>query len=76
METDDRMPSHFIKHVRNGIYEIRISIIDKEARLMFFYDGPQLVVICNCFIKKTQKTPEAVIDKAERLRKEYYDGRK
>lgn len=73
METDDRIPSHYIKFLGDKIYELRVSITNKEARLLFFYDGVEIVVVVNCFIKKTQKTPKTEIDKAKRLRREYYE---
>jgi phage-related protein len=34
-------------------------------------DQGELVVLTNCFVKKTQKTPVREIEKAERLKKEY-----
>lgn len=39
---------------------------------MFIYDGDKIVVLFNCFRKKTQKTPKNEIDKAIRLKDEYY----
>jgi len=36
-----------------------------------FLDDGNLVVLTNCFVKKTQKTPKKEIDLAEKLKIEY-----
>jgi len=73
--TEDKIPRHFIENMGEGLYQLRITIPKREARIFFIYDGDLLVVLFNCFIKKRQKTPKQEIDKARRLKKEY-DGNK
>ena len=73
MHSDSRMPAHYIKPLENGIYELRITTTDKELRILFIYDGNRLVVLLNCFAKKTRKTPRAVIEKAIKLKRQYYE---
>lgn len=46
---------------------------NNEFRLFFTYDGDTIVILFNCFKKKTQKTPKSEIDKAVRLKNEYYE---
>lgn len=72
-QTEDKIPYHYIKHLEDGIYEFRVTHKNIEYRLLFIYDGDKIVVLFNCFKKKTQKTPKTEIDKAKRLRKEYFD---
>lgn len=43
----------------------------KEFRLFFIYDGPIIVVLFNCYTKKSRKAPNKEIDKALRLKEEY-----
>ena len=38
-----------------------------------FFDGEQIVVLFNCFRKKSQKTPKKEINKALKLKGEYYE---
>ena len=57
-ETEDKIPYHYIKYLRDGIYEFRVSYINNEFRLFFIYDGETIVVLFNCIKKKSQKTPE------------------
>ena len=73
MQSDNRMPSHYIRPLEQGIFELRITLPDKESRLLFFYDGATIVVLLNCFIKKTRKTPRKEIEKAIKLKRNYYE---
>ncbi len=72
-ETEDKIPHHYIKFIRDGIYEFRVSYGNNEFRLFFIYDGDTVVVLFNCFKKKTQKTPNSEIKKAIKLKEEYYE---
>lgn len=76
MQSDHKMPSHFIDYLEDGIYELRITIKNKELRFLFFYDSQEVVILVNCFVKKTRKTPRAEIEKAFRLRREYYEEKR
>ncbi len=40
---------------------------------MFFFDKGDVVVLCNGFQKKTQKTPGSVLELAKKIRKAYYE---
>lgn len=42
---------------------------NNELRIFFIYDGENVVVLFNCFRKKTQKTPDNEIKKAINLKK-------
>lgn len=71
-KVEDKMPRHFIKFIRDGIYEFRINHGHNEFRIFFIYDGDIVVVLFNAFKKKTQKTPNNEIKKALKLKEEYY----
>ena len=70
---EKQVPVKFFKYLdkTNGIYEIRVLTTFKKIRILCFLDKGELVVLTNCFFKKTQKTPLKEIEKAERLKKEY-----
>ena len=74
----DRVPEKFIKHLTgtNGLYEIRIEYQSNIYRIFCCFDEGQLVVLFNGFQKKTQKTPQKEIDKAEQLMKNYFNKKK
>ncbi|MDL2299672.1 type II toxin-antitoxin system RelE/ParE family toxin [Bacteroides sp. OttesenSCG-928-E20] len=72
-ETEDKIPYHYIKFIRDEVYEFRVNYGNNEFRIFFVYDGDTIVVLFNCFKKKTQKTPKLEIDKAVKLKNEYYE---
>lgn len=73
-ETEDRVPRHYINY--DGVYEFRVTYGNKEFRLFFIYDGDTIVVLFNCYTKKSQKAPKREIDKAINLKEEYRNERK
>jgi phage-related protein len=74
--TEDKIPHHYIKFIKEGIYEFRVNFGNNEFRMFFIYDGDTLVVLMNCFRKKTQKTPKSEIEKAVKLKNEYYETKR
>lgn len=73
IETLERVPSNYLKHVREGLYEARIQLGSNIWRVFCFFDNDKLVVLLNGFQKKTQKTPKSEISLAMRLMVEYYN---
>ena len=73
-----QVPRKFFKSLINseGIYEIRVITAFKSIRILCFHDEGNLVVLTNCFIKKTQKTPKREIKAAEKLKREYLNAKK
>lgn len=43
METEDKIPFHYIKYLRDEIYELRVTFGHNEFRIMFIYDGNDIV---------------------------------
>jgi putative addiction module killer protein len=70
-----RVPTKFFKHLEDGIYEIRIEVGSNIYRIFAFFDDNKLVVLLHGFQKKTQKTPRKEIERAKKLRKDYYDDK-
>ncbi len=73
LETEDRLPVKFIKSIREGLYELRIAYDWNIYRVFFIFDEGRIVVLFNGFQKKTQKTPENEIEKALKIKEEYYE---
>jgi len=72
------VPEKYLKHLEgtDGIYEIRVSSGNNIFRIFCFFDEGQLVILLNGFQKKTQKTPAEEIEKAKKLKKQYYEYKK
>jgi len=58
-----------------GLFEIWIEFGGNIFRIFCCFDNGNLVVLFNAFQKKTQKTPQKEIDKAERLMDEYFNNK-
>ncbi|MEW4923914.1 type II toxin-antitoxin system RelE/ParE family toxin [Algibacter sp. 2305UL17-15] len=43
--------------------------------MLCFFDKGNLIILLSGFQKKTQKTPQKEIKKAERLKKKYLEGK-
>ena len=68
----------FKKLENTNIWEFR-TLYNKQAyRLFAFWDTDEnkLVVATHGIIKKTQKTPQKEIDKAETIRTKYFNSKK
>jgi phage-related protein len=72
----ERVSTKFFKHLEDGIYEIRIEYRSDIYRIFSFFDDGKLVIILHGIQKKTQKTPRKEIDRAKKLRREYYESKK
>ena len=73
LKTQDRLPTKFVKHIRDGLYELRTEFNGNIYRVFFIFDGGRIVVLFNGFQKKTQKTPSNEITKAMKIKEEYYE---
>jgi phage-related protein len=69
------VPVKFFKHMEGteGLFEIRIKLGSDIFRILCFFDEGNLIILLNGFQKKTDKTPKNEIEKAERLKKKYYE---
>ncbi|MDR3184379.1 MAG: type II toxin-antitoxin system RelE/ParE family toxin [Prevotellaceae bacterium] len=74
ISTVDRIPKNMFSHIANstGLYEIRVEVGSNIYRVFSFFDKGQLIILVNGFQKKTQKTPLKEIEKAEKLKKQYF----
>jgi phage-related protein len=65
-------------HVRSlgkGLFEVRSSLPNGIARVLFIVDGDEMVLL-HGFIKKTQKTPPEALALAEKRRRDYEENQK
>lgn len=67
--TDLREP--YSKPLSDGIFELRMKVGSNISRVLYFFVVDNKIVLTHGFIKKTQKTPRAEIDRAKRYRADY-----
>lgn len=74
IEEVELVPILYLKHIEatDGLYEIRVIFGRKALRVFCFFDGNQLIVLLSGFLKKKHKTPRIEIERALRLKDEYY----
>lgn len=73
LKTQDRLPVKFVKHIKEGLYELRTEYNGNIYRVFFIFDERKIVVLFNGFHKKSQKTPANEITKALKIKEEYYE---
>lgn len=71
------IPSTYFRSIESvkGLFEIRIEESGNIYRVFCCFDEGNLVILFNAFQKKTQKTPQSEIKKAERIMKEYFNNK-
>ena len=74
----ERVPKKFLDHMTgtDGLYEIRIELGSNIYRIFCCFDEGRIVVLFNGFQKKTQKIPKSEIEKAVKLKAEYFKQKK
>lgn len=74
VKTLEFIPNKYFEHLSSttGIFEIRIEVGSNIYRIFTCFDQGNLVILMNGFQKKTQKTPKKEIEKAERIKAEYF----
>ncbi len=72
LKTQDRLSTKFVKHIIDGLFELRTEFNSNIYRVFFVFDGDNIVVLFNGFQKETQKTPQGEIEKALKIKAEYY----
>lgn len=71
------IPQKYFKHLTHskGLYEIRVNAGNGVYRIFCFFDKEDLIVLLSGFQKKTQKTPKEELNRAEKLKNEYYENK-
>jgi putative addiction module killer protein len=75
LKTQQRPNQNFVKYLREGVYELRAQYDGNIYRMFFIFDEGNIVMLFNGFQKKTQKTSSSEIEKAIKLKDEYYAGK-
>ena len=78
IKTVDLIPQKFLKHIEStdGLYEIRIKVGSDIYWVFCCFDAGRIVVLFNGFQKKSQKTPKKEIEKALKIKEDYFKNKK
>lgn len=69
----ERLSSKYVKYLEDGIFELRIQWESNIYRVFFIFDIGNVVVLFNGFQKKTEQTPRTEIERAKKIKREYYE---
>ena len=72
LKMQERLSTKFVKHIDDGIFELRAEHGGNIFRVFFIFDEGNIVLLFNGFQKKSQKTPRKEIEQAKKLKIEYY----
>lgn len=74
IEELQKVPETYLKHLEgtDKLFEIRVQQGSDIFRIFCFFDEGKLIVVMNGFQKKSDKTPKNEIEKALKIREEYY----
>ena len=74
----EKIPRKFFGKIKgyDGLFEIRIEYSGNIYRVFCCFDEGNLVVLFNGFQKKTQKPPKKELDRAARIKDEYFEYKK
>ncbi|MDP2069068.1 MAG: type II toxin-antitoxin system RelE/ParE family toxin [Lutibacter sp.] len=74
IQTMKIVPEKYLKHLTNtnGLWEIKISVGNEIFRIFCFFDDGNLIILLTGF---QQKTPKNEINRAEKLKTEYYENK-
>jgi phage-related protein len=69
------VPDKFFKYLEgtDGLFEIKVKVGTDVYRIFCFFDHGNLIIMLNGFQKKSEKTPKNEIERANRLKKQYYE---
>ena len=78
IRTVNKIPIKFLKHLADtkGLYEIRVEAKSNIYRIFCCFDEGKIVVLFNGFQKKSQKTDKKELQKAKKLKDEYFKNKK
>ena len=74
VSTTENISTSIFKHVTDsrGLFEIRISTLTGRYRVFCLFDRNNRLIVINGFLKKSSNTPKKELQKAMRIRKEYF----
>ena len=74
----DNIPEKFFAPTTgcDGLFEVRIEYQSNIYRIFCCFDHGKIIVLFNAFQKKTQKTPKKEIERAMRLKHDYFKSKK
>ena len=75
LKSRSRISEKFLKHIGDGLYELRAEYNRNAYRIFLCFDRDNVVVLLSAFQKKTKKAPKVEIEKAKRIKRKYDESK-
>ncbi|MFH2202024.1 MAG: type II toxin-antitoxin system RelE/ParE family toxin [Elusimicrobiota bacterium] len=73
-EIGEDLPEEYGKHLRAGVWELRIIIQHHQHRFLYSFWN-DIVVVTNAFLKKTREVPKGEIEKSRKAMADWISRR-
>ncbi|MFH1897021.1 MAG: type II toxin-antitoxin system RelE/ParE family toxin [Candidatus Desantisbacteria bacterium] len=60
-----------VDYLEDGIYELRVRVMKKQLRVLYFFFHQNKIIVANAFVKKSTKIYINEIEIAKRIREDY-----
>ena len=71
VDNGPKMREPYSKALGDGIFELRAQFGNDISRVLYFFITGHKIIITNGFVKKTDKTPNAEIQRAKLYRNDF-----
>ncbi len=62
-----------VHYLEDGLYELRVRVVKKQYRFIFFYHHQRIIVVTHGFLKKQSAVPRREIEQAQTYRNIYLE---
>jgi len=70
-EEGPELPRPFADLLEDGIHELRVKIVGKQERILYFFTFRNYIILTNHLTKKEGGVPKGQINKAKKIRSEF-----
>ncbi len=70
-ENGNKLHRPYADFLRDDIYELRIVHSGNQYRMLYFFNGTEIIVLTHSFLKKTKAVPTKDINKAIKRMEKY-----
>ena len=60
-------------YLQEGLYELRVAVEGQQHRLLYFFQGQEIIVVASAFLKKDSAVPAEELALARRRRTDWLE---
>lgn len=70
----EMLPEEYGKHLRDGVWELRIILQHHQHRFLYSF-WKDIIVVTNAFLKKSREVPDGEIEKSRKAMADWISRR-